>query len=165
MDFENPVTIRPAYREEWNYTMSLAYTVFMQFEAPIYTDEGIRQFYEFITDERLHAMFLNGEYYVLLAICDGRPVGMISLRARTHISLLFVDADYHRRGIGRMLIQAMQQYIMEVHRGELTVSAAPYAVEFYHKMGFFDLGPQVSEHGILYTPMKWAVPCAEGAET
>ena len=36
----------------------------------------------------------------------------------------------------------------------MTVNAAPYAVEFYHKLQFVDVAPQLSAEGITYTPME-----------
>ena len=36
-----------------------------------------------------------------------------------------------------------------------TVNAAPYAVGFYHKIGFEDVAPQLMQDGIRYTPMEW----------
>ena len=36
----------------------------------------------------------------------------------------------------------------------MTVNAAPYALGFYHKLGFWDLAPQQKKEGIIYTSMK-----------
>ena len=36
----------------------------------------------------------------------------------------------------------------------ITVNAAPYAVEFYHKVGFYDTDKEESNDGIRYTPME-----------
>ena len=47
--------IRSAYRDEWDDAMALAWKTFMQFEADVYTAEGIRSFEDFITDTTLHA--------------------------------------------------------------------------------------------------------------
>lgn len=52
------VTVRPAYRGEWDDAMALAWRVFMQFEARDYTPEGIESFQDFITDSMLYRMFL-----------------------------------------------------------------------------------------------------------
>lgn len=78
------------------------------FEAQDYTQEGIKSFQDFITDSVLHRMFLMGSYQLFVACENNRVVGMISLRNETHISLLFVEAACHRRGIGRALIRISQ---------------------------------------------------------
>jgi GNAT superfamily N-acetyltransferase len=146
--------VRPAYREEWDDAMALAWRTFMRFEADDYTPEGVESFQDFITDTMLHRMFVIGAYQLFGAYQDGKMVGMISLRNETHISLLFVDENYHRHGIGRRLIDYVSEY---VHNEEghhmLTVNAAPYATGFYHRIGFVDTGTVQESDGITYTPM------------
>ena len=82
-------------------------------------------------------------------------VGMIALRNESHISLLFVDKEYHYRGIGRSLVMAMTDYVkQELGKIAVSVNASPYAVGFYHKIGFHDVGLQTHSSGIIYTPMR-----------
>ena len=79
---------------------------------------------------------------------------MISLRNQTHISLLFVDGRYHKRGIGRALIMSLASYVKEQNgQKRLTVNASPYGVGFYHRLGFRDLGSEKQQDGIIFTPM------------
>lgn len=152
---KDEIRIRDASYEDWKPAMNLAFKVFMKFEAPVYSQEGIQNFYNFVTDERLEIMFHEGLYILKVAECDGRIVGVISTRSRSHISLLFVDAQYHKQGIGRRLMEAMKQYSMDEKLDRLTVNAAPYAVEFYHKQGFTDTDTEQLQDGIRYTPMIW----------
>lgn len=102
---EIPYEIRSAYREEWEDAMSLAWRTFMKFEADVYAPEGVKNFENFITDSTLYRMFVMGAYQMFVALDKKKLVGMLTLRDRVHISLLFVDEKYHRRGIGRALIQ------------------------------------------------------------
>jgi len=104
----------------------------------------------------LKRMFILGEYPMYVAFHGDRCVGLISLRNKKHISLLFVDEEYHKMGIATSLIQKMRDYVKEEYLGKaLTVNAAPYALGFYHKIGFEDVAPQLMQDGILYTPMEW----------
>ena len=148
--------IRSAYRNEWQDAMALAWRTFLRFEADVYTPEGVKNFENFITDSTLHRMFVMGTYQLFIALDGNKVVGMITLRDMTHISLLFVDEEYHRRGIGRALINHLVGYLMtEMGMYRVTVNASPYGVEFYHKMGFHDLGPEEVKDGIIYTPMEF----------
>lgn len=148
--------IRSAYRNEWQDAMALAWRTFLQFEADVYTPEGVKNFENFITDSTLHRMFVMGTYQLFIALDGNKVVGMITLRDMTHISLLFVDEAYHRRGIGRALINHLTDYLMtEMGIYRVTVNASPYGVGFYHKMGFHDLGPEEIKDGIIYTPMEF----------
>lgn len=155
-DYEQ-LEIRPAYIDEWDDAMALAWKTFVKYEATEYTPEGVRNFEDFITDQTLKRMFIIGEYRLFCAFYKGRMAGMISLRNVTHISLLFVDERYHCKGIGAKLIEKAKDYLQsEMGELQMTVNAAPYAVEFYHKVGFEDIRPQETKDGITYTPMiQW----------
>lgn len=152
---DDKLQVRCAYREEWEDAISLAWSTFMKFEAADYTPRGVKSFWEFITDPVLQRMFAMGAYQLFVAIDKGKIVGMISLRNETHISLLFVDAAYHKQGIGRALISYLCRYVdREEGHHSVTVNAAPYALGFYHKLGFEDTGAEESNDGIRFTPMK-----------
>lgn len=152
------IAIRPAYRNEWDDAMALAWRTFMQFEAHDYTPAGVESFLDFITDTVLHRMFMLGAYQLFGAYDSGRMIGMISLRGETHISLLFVDEKYHKMGIGRGLIDYVSRYVLtEEGHGSITVNAAPYATGFYHRLGFVDTGVEQASDGIRYTPMQRSI--------
>lgn len=148
--------IRKARDEEWETAMELAFRVFLKYEAREYGPEGIKNFSEFVTDESLKKMFLTGRYLLFVAVEGDKVIGLISLRSGNHISLLFVDNEYHRCGVGSALIKYLQEYML-FHTGyeKLTVNAAPYGIPFYHNVGFRDTGIQTKKDGIIYTPMEF----------
>lgn len=147
--------IRPAVKEEWESAMSLAWRTFQRFDAPDYSKRGIESFLDFISDTTLYKVFLNGGYKLFVAVENGEIIGLISLRETNHISLLFVEEKYHRRGVGRGLIQYAMDYLKQAEGlNWCTVNAAPYGKEFYHRLGFTDTGMETENDGIRYTPMK-----------
>lgn len=149
------IAIRPAYRSEWDDAMALAWRTFMQFEAKDYTPQGVESFQDFVTDTVLHRMFVMGVYQLFGAYDNNKMVGMISLRNETHISLLFVDEKYHKMGIGRQLIEYVCSYVrLEEGHDYITVNAAPYAIGFYHHVGFVDTDVEQFNEGIRFTPME-----------
>ncbi len=148
------ITYRAAYRSEWDICMDLAWRTFLKYEAPEYSDEGISNFKAFVYDDVLKNMFHNGSYQLFVAVKDGVIIGIISLRDNNHISLLFVESKHHRQGVGRGLINKLAEYLYtEMGQTSMTVNAAPYAVEFYHKVGFEDTGKEQESAGIRFTPM------------
>ena len=148
-------TFRMAVEKDWEPAMKLAWETFLIFEAQEYGEEGIESFRDFISDQRLKNMFLKGEYQMMVALHEEKVIGFITVRNRSHISLLFVNKKYHRQGIGSILIEKMGEYLItEVGVDYMTVDSAPYALEFYHKLGFWDLAPQQQKNGIIYTSMK-----------
>ena len=150
------IEIRQIERNEFQRAMEIAWETFLEFEAEIYTKEGIKSFYDFIYDPLLEKMFLLGQYLIFGAFVDDKMVGVAGIRNRNHLSLLFVEREYHKMGIGNALVSHAFRYCYEAYReNTYTVNAAPYAVGFYHKMGFQDLSEEVKKDGIIYTPMRY----------
>ena len=93
---------------------------------------------------------------MFVALDHSRIIGMITLRDTSHISLLFVDEQYHRQGVGRALMNYLTGYMAdEMGIRRVTVNASPYGVGFYHKLGFRDLRSEEQRDGIIYTPMEY----------
>ena len=152
---KSKIMVRCAYHSDWDGAMKLAWDTFARFDAPDYSQEGIDNFRKFVNDEMLHKMFLAGQYQLFVAVEGDKCVGMLTLRERKHISLLFVDERYHRNGIGSALINYVSLYARdEEGLDRLTVNASPYAVGFYHKKGFVDMSKETEADGIRFTPME-----------
>ncbi len=146
--------VRALERAEWDSAIQLAWTTFLQFEAPEYSKKGIQSFRDFIEDPKLKRMFIDGKYPTYGAFDKDRMVGMLGIRNENHISLLFVEDQYHKKGIGKaLLLYAFRQARVFGIEG-FTVNAAPYATEFYHKIGFEDVSQEVVADGIRFTPMQ-----------
>lgn len=152
---ENPYQIRWAGPQDWTPAMNMIWKTFMKFEGPVYTAEGIRNFLDFITDEELFRSFLEGKYLMMVAMDEDRIIGAASVRDGNHLSLLFVDESYHRQGVGRKLMSRLCEFLKnEAGEEDITLKAAPYAVMFYRKIGFWATGPEEHYSGIKVTPMR-----------
>jgi len=129
--------------------LDLALRVFMAFEAPDYNEEGIASFNEFVVNkEKTDALVMYGAYQ------DERMVGMGATRnGGRHISLLFVEPEFHGQGIGKQLVNLIRRKCPE---STITVNSSPYAVEIYKKMGFVATDNELVKDGIRYTPMQCA---------
>lgn len=150
-----PYVIRWAGPEDWSPSMKMVWKTFLKFEAVDYTEEGIKNFLDFITDQKLYQAFLDGEYQMMIALDGERIIGAASVRSRNHLSLLFVDEQYHRQGVGKNLLKRMCEYLKN-EEGEryMSLTAAPYAVNFYRKLGFRVVKPEEEISGIRVTSME-----------
>lgn len=152
---DDEILIRKAEMADWEETMAMIWKTFMKFEAADYGAEGTNNFRNFISDPMLRRMFLLGSYHMFVATHLNKIVGMVSLRDKNHISLLFVDEAYHKKGIGRRLIDTIGAFSKEEYgKEEITVNAAPYGFGFYRKVGFCSVSPLLTNGGIKYTSMK-----------
>ena len=141
------IVVRKVEPKEREKALHLALDVFMKFEAPEYPEEGVNHFKEFVSNRKETAkLTMYG------AFLDETIIGVLAMRKQgTHVSLFFVDEAYHRQGIGR----AMFEYMISLTKpGNLTVHAAPYAVEAYKRLGFVATDSERTEDGVRYTPMQ-----------
>lgn len=123
-----PYPVRRLTSKEIPQALELCWRVFLEFEAPDYSPEGIAAFQASLDDkERNRQMHFYGAF-------DGDTlVGVLSMRAPQHIGGFFVDSSYHRRGIGKNLFEAMRRdYAHQV----FTVHAQSIFV-FHHSKGIF----------------------------
>lgn len=147
--------IRWAHENEWSPTMRMIWRTFLKYEGNDYTQEGIKNFFDFITDDDLYVSFLKGEYQVMVALVSGEVIGAGSLRSRNHLSLLFVDERFHRMGVGSAILRRLCDYL-KTEAGEryMSLQASPYAVDFYRKQGFRQVKPEMEYSGIRVTAME-----------
>lgn len=150
-----PYEVRWARTEEWRPVMRMIWRTFLRFEGREYTEEGIRNFYNFITGDELYTLFLKGEYPLMVALDAGNIIGAGSVRNRNHLSLLFVEEAYQCRGIGSTILARLCEYL-KTEAGEryMSLQAAPVAVNFYRKQGFRAVRPEVEYGGIRVTFME-----------
>ena len=152
---QDEIIIRKAVMADWEKTMNMVWRTFLKFDAKDYCEKGVESFRDFVSDPILRRMFLLGTYNMYVATCQEKIVGMVSLRDENHISLLFVDAAYHKMGIGRKLIETIGIFVKEEYgKEDITVNAAPYGLDFYKKIGFESVSPLMENDGITYTTMK-----------
>ncbi len=155
IEAEEPYQIRWAGVEDWTPAMNMIWKTFLKFEGNEYTPEGIRNFLDFITDEDLFHSFVQGKYLMLVAVDGDQIIGAASVRDGNHLSLLFVDEKYHRQGVGRNLMNCLCEFLKnEAGEEDITLKAAPYAVMFYRRIGFWATGPEEHYSGIKVTPMR-----------
>lgn len=128
--------------------LGLVLSVFMQYEAPEYSEQGIETFKDFINSEKaIDGLQLYG------AFKEEEIVGVIATRNNgNHIALFFVYGKYHRQGIGRKLFETI---IKESTAPKITVNSSPYAVEVYKKLGFVPDSEEQLADGLRYTPMTY----------
>lgn len=149
------ILVGKAGEDEWEEAMALAYRTFRKYVADDYTKEGVENFIDFISDQNLYRMFVAREYHLWVAKDkEGKTIGMGTLRSGNHISLLFVDEKWLRKGVGTSLIRELGEYAKQSGFSSLTVNASPYGIPFYHSVGFKDIGEEMISGGMYITPMR-----------
>ncbi|MBO0451730.1 MULTISPECIES: GNAT family N-acetyltransferase [Enterococcus] len=123
--------------------------VFMTFEAPDYSDEGVAHFLTYLNEE-LEKELSAKQVQLWCGKQDQQIVGILAVRLPDHVALLFVDSAYHRQGIAKKMYQEM---LSELSLKQVTVNSSPYAVSVYEKLGFQLNGKEETVSGIRFQPM------------
>lgn len=147
MEHQESMVYRELYETETEKALDLVWNVFLEFEAPDYSEHGTAEFYRSIHDKQyLETLRLYGAFFkdVLVGIIATRCGG-------NHIALFFVDGRYQGHGIGRKLFELAAA---DNFSGRMTVNASPYVVSIYRHLGFTDTDSEQITHGIRYTPME-----------
>ena len=139
--------IRKLKESEYPAALELAWRVFLEFEAPDYSREGVETFRKVLDDRDYRK-----EICVYGAFDGAVLVGMLATRQNgEHITLFFVDGNYHRRGIGKALFALAVQ---DNRSGRMSVNSSPYAVQIYPRLGFRPTGEEKAADGIRFTHME-----------
>ncbi len=138
--------IRRIREEEMETALDLVWRVFLEFEAPDYTEEGIREFKKSIDDK---SWVKDRDFYG--AYENDKMLGVIATKDLSHISLFFVEGVYHRKGIGKELYNHIENLN---DKDFFTVNSSPYAHEVYKRLDFYDTDIEQNVHGLRFYPMK-----------
>ena len=140
--------IRKLESFETESALDLVNKVFMEYEAPDYSEEGVEEFNKSMRDEEyLSKLCMYGAY------ANEKLIGVIATRSEgTHIALFFVDSGFQGKGVGRSLFQTV---LADCNSNRITVNSSPYAVPIYKKLGFTETDTEQAVNGLRFTPMEY----------
>ena len=98
---------------------------------------------------------------IFIAEDDDQIVGVLRCRPG-RLQSLFVREDYHRRGIGRRLVESCEHECAQRGSTSIRLAATLYAVPFYQAVGYkkstgIRTGWSFEGSGLKYQPMKKAL--------
>lgn len=138
------ITYRKATKEDVRPALELALRVFMEFEAMDYEPEAVERFKEDIVNNDVAINnWETGKNLMYVASVDGRIVSVIGERYNNgHINILFVDGQYHRRGIASVLMNYIICDLKQRGFNRITLFSSPYGLPFINNMA--SLQPMLS---------------------
>lgn len=141
---------------ELDEALKLAWSTYMEFEAPDYALEGIETFKrDIMENEEFKIACCNGNNRMWGAFDENKIVGIFVMRGVSHICMVFTHRDYHRNGIGTNIFKQLLKDV-KIHNPqvkELTLNSSPYGKPFYYHIGFMKVATEKTIDGIRFTPM------------
>jgi len=153
--------IRILSKNEIKTALDLVNRVFAEFVAVDYSERGNKTFNDYLkikleevtNDVQVGHKKIWGYYQ------NDKIIGVIATRDKSHITLMFVDKQHHKKGIAKQLYHAA---LFEIKKNadvtQVTVNSSPYAVPVYERLGFIKTAEQQEhENGIIYVPMAHTI--------
>ncbi|MDD4494625.1 MAG: GNAT family N-acetyltransferase [Eubacteriales bacterium] len=144
-----PEDVRPA--------LDLALRVFMEFEAPEYESEAVDKFKaDIVYNEQFIKNWEHGTSAMYVALDNDKVVGVIGEKWNNgHINIVFVDGNYHRKGIATELMNHMVCDLKLRGFDKITLFSSPYGLLFYLNYGFSSTDVEQHSDGFIYIPMAY----------
>jgi len=154
--------IREIEQKDLKEAVNLVNTVFNEFVAGDYSQEGQKTFRDYLEFkfEELSQDLNNGHKKMWGFYENEKIIGVIGTRDRFHISLMFVSKDHQKRKVASKLFTTVVDSLKEDENSksfEMTVNSSPYAVKIYERLGFRATDNEQIKNGIRFTPMKMIV--------
>jgi len=149
------VRYRPMKPGEEVEVSNLVARSFNEFIAPGFSEEGVEEFFKYANHRALLKRSEAGDHFVIAAEREGVIVGMIEIKKRRHVSMLFVDKSFHRKGMASELLRLAIEDIRSCDQipYKITVNSSPFAVSFYERAGFKPTSEPKTIYGIVHIPM------------
>jgi len=148
--------IKEIGKNDLKQALDLVNKVFSEFVAVDYSEQGKETFQNYLKTkyDEVSADIQTGHKKLWGYYENGEIVGVIASRDKSHIALMFVDKQHHKKGIARKLFDTMlAETENDTNVTQITVNSSPYAVEIYEHLGFKKTDEQQEKDGIIYIPM------------
>ena len=132
--------------------------LFDEFAAPDYSQDGIAHFYKIITSQSIQERLYSGNI-IYIAKIDDKIAGYIEIKDLSHIYLLFVKKEFHKKGIAKKLLDFSINFLKRANpkMNAITVNSTPYGVKIYERLGFSKIAEMQLKNGILSYPMRLTI--------
>ncbi|MCF7929481.1 MAG: GNAT family N-acetyltransferase [Spirochaetales bacterium] len=152
------VQIHPFHPNQASEVSALISTVFDEFVGIEYSRQGKTTFSSFTKPEAIRKRYTAGNL-IFIAQAESKIIGIIEIRDLSHISLLFVDKQFHRKGIARRLWETALLECTAQNPGlsAFTVHASPYSEKIYRRLGFHPSAELTVIDGIKFIPMSMKI--------
>ena len=134
--------------------LDLAWRMFVKFDSPDYGVEHTERMREAIED-RLRDLSIYTQRLLLVALVDGKVVGMIETYGTNRISLLFVESKYQRKGIATALMSKIASELKMRGYDKIVLNSSPHGLPFYKHFGFVVVEEEKNPNTPWKTPMSY----------
>ncbi len=148
--------IRLALENDIAPALDLAWRMFVKYDAPDYGAEHTERMRVAIED-RLKDLSIYNQRLLVVALVDGKVVGMIETYGTNRISLLFVDSEHQRKGIATAMMSKIAGELKIRGYDKIVLNSSPYGLAFYKHFGFVVDEDEKNPDTPWKTPMSYTL--------
>ena len=148
--------IKEIENKDLKSAIDLVNNVFSEFVAVGYSEQGKITFENYLKNKHAEiSSELKTGHKKMWAYYENKEVlGVISTRDISHVSLMFVDKNHHKKGIAKQMLSVVVEELKKNPSvTQITVNSSPYAVEIYEHLGFVKTDEKQEKDGIIFIPM------------
>jgi len=149
--------IKEVAEKDLKRAIDLVNDVFSEFVAIDYSEQGKNTFEDYLKNKLQEVSDdLKSGHKKMWVYYQGEEIlGVIAIKDTSHIALMFVDKQHHRKGIAKqMLLSVIEELRENKDVTQITVNSSPYAAKIYEHLGFVKTEEQQEKDGIIFIPMK-----------
>jgi GNAT superfamily N-acetyltransferase len=153
------IIIEELKTEEIEFAINMVKTVFDEFVGKDYSEEGKREFLDFLLSNKMKERLKINLNKTFIAKINSEIIGLLEIKNNDHISLFFIKKEFLGKGIGRKLFE----YYLEILKQNnydiktISVNSSIYAENIYSKLGFKKVNGIQEKNGIKYIPMEYKI--------
>ncbi|KAA3545293.1 GNAT family N-acetyltransferase [Pseudomonas savastanoi] len=129
------IKVRPARRADADAISRVVLAALRTSNARDYPVRVIERVQLSFSPSAIERLMQQRRMFVAVAVAGEVVVGTASLEGQV-VRSVFVDPDWHRRGVGRLLMAKLERVALEIDIGLLIVPSSLTAQEFYKALGF-----------------------------
>jgi len=116
-----------------------------------------RDYNDITRNSGLLKKYVSGERVMLIAADDEKVVGAIGadINGSSIKPPVCVDSRYHRQGIATELLRRMVCELSSAGCASINVDSSSYALPFYKKFGFVQIGAEQKHSGFVSIQMEY----------
>ena len=135
----------------------LAMTTFTEFNgADYYNRSGIQKVldsWNYLKNEHFHDDMIRTDIFFVAVDSQEKIVGLIR-GTKNKINSLFVNGSFHKKGIGRMLVERYETEALSQGSEEIRLESSIFAVSFYEKMDYIRTSDLKNYDGLKVYSMR-----------
>ena len=146
--------IRLAMNDDIVPALDLAWRMFLKYDSPDYGAEHTERM-RMAINERLEDLGIYSQRLLVVAVVEGKVVGMIETYGTNRVSLLFVDSEHQRKGVATAMMSKIAGELKMRGYDKIVLNSSPHGLAFYKHFGFVVEEEEKNPDTPWKTPMSY----------